>query len=102
MMRIVFFLICIFSTPFAKGDDQLVVLDALLNGLHQDAHEANFETYFARFASDAIFLGTDKTERWTIEEFKDYAKPAFADGHGWTYTDVERTWAGEGNQRWLD
>ena len=102
MMRIVFFLICIFSTPFAKGDDQLVVLDALLNGLHQDAHEANFETYFARFASDATFLGTDKTERWTIEEFKDYAKPAFADGHGWTYTVVERNWEGEGNIRWFD
>ena len=38
-------------------------LDALLDGLHQDAHEGNFETYFARYSSDAIFLGTDKTER---------------------------------------
>ena len=54
-------------------------LDALLDGLHQDAHEGNFETYFARYSLDAIFLGTDKTERWTIEEFKAYAKPAFAD-----------------------
>ena len=50
-------------------------LDVLLDGLHQDAHEGNFETYFARYSSDAIFLGTDKTERWTIEEFKDYAMP---------------------------
>ena len=64
-------------------------LDALLDGLHQDAHEGNFQTYFARYTSDAIFLGTDKTERWTIEEFKAYAKPAFADGHGWTYSAVE-------------
>jgi hypothetical protein len=102
MKRVVFFLICIFSTPFAKGNDQLVVLDALLDGLHQDAHEANFEAYFARYTSDAIFLGTDKTERWTIKEFKDYAKPAFADGHGWTYTVVERNWKGEGNTRWFD
>ena len=43
------------------------------DGLHQDAHEGNFETYFNRYTSDAIFLGTDKTERWTIEEFKAYA-----------------------------
>ena len=57
-------------------------LDALLDGLHQDAHEGNFQSYFARYSSDAIFLGTDKTERWTIEEFKNYAKPAFVDGHG--------------------
>ena len=48
------------------------------------------------------FLGTDKTERWTIEEFKAYAKPAFADGHGWTYTVVERNWEGDGNTRWFD
>ena len=77
-------------------------LDALLDGLHQDAHEGNFQTYFARYTSDAIFLGTDKTERWTVEEFKAYAKPAFADGHGWTYSVVERNWEGDGNTRWFD
>ena len=77
-------------------------LDTLLDGLHQDAHEGNFQTYFARYTSDAVFLGTDKTERWTVEEFKAYAKPAFADGHGWTYSVVERNWEGDGNTRWFD
>ena len=47
-------------------------------------------------------MGTDKTERWTIEEFKTYAKPAFADGHGWSYVVVERNWEGVGNTRWFD
>ncbi len=88
--------------PLMKADDQRSMVDALLDGLHQDAHEANFETYFARYSSDAVFLGTDKTERWTIKEFKDYAKPAFADGHGWTYSVVERNWEGEGSTRWFD
>ena len=76
--------------------------DALLNGLHQDAHEGNYETYFDRYAPDAVFLGTDKNERWSINEFKDYAKPAFADGHGWTYEVVERNWEGSGDTRWFD
>ena len=49
-----------------------------------------------------MFLGTDKTERWTIEEFKAYAKPAFSDGHGWTYSVIERNWEGDGNTRWFD
>ena len=84
------------------ADDQDVTIDALLDGLHRDAHEGNFQTYFARYSSDAVFLGTDKTERWTIEEFKAYAKPAFADGHGWTYTVVERNLEGSGNTRWFD
>ena len=77
-------------------------LDALLDGLHQDAHEGKFESYFDRYSSEAVFLGTDKTERWTIEEFKSYAKPAFSDGHGWTYAVVERNWKGDDNTRWFD
>lgn len=76
--------------------------DELLDGLHQDAHEGNFQTYFERYTSDAVFLGTDKTERWSIEEFKAYAEPAFADGHGWTYEVVERNWEGDGQTRWFD
>ena len=95
-------LFLLLTTPLIKADDQLAELDALLDGLHLDAHEANFETYFARYSSDAIFLGTDKTERWTIKEFKEYAKPAFADGHGWTYTVVDRNWEGEVTTRWAD
>ena len=77
-------------------------LDALLNGLHLDAHKGNFESYFDRYSTDAVFLGTDKTERWTIEDFKAYAKPAFLDGHGWTYAVIERNWEGDGNTRWFD
>ncbi len=77
-------------------------LDALLNGLHLDAHKGNFESYFDRYSTHAVFLGTDKTERWTIEDFKAYAKPAFSDGHGWTYAVIERNWEGDGNTRWFD
>ena len=84
-----------------NADDQRHI-DTLLNGLHQDAHEGNFDSYFDRYSSDAIFLGTDKTERWTIKEFKAYAKPAFADGHGWTYKVIERNWEGNGNTLWFD
>jgi hypothetical protein len=38
------------------------------------------------FAPDGIFIGTDATERWTVAEFKAYAKPHFDKGRGWTYT----------------
>ena len=84
-----------------KADDRSEI-NMLLDGLHKDAHKGNFEAYFDRYSSDAVFLGTDKTERWTIEEFKTYAKPAFADGHGWTYTVIERNWEGDGDIRWFD
>ena len=92
-------LVFIFSI---KAEEQLASIDELLDGLHQDAHQGNFQTYFARYTKNAVFLGTDKTERWTIEEFKAYAKPAFDDGHGWTYSVIERNWEGDGNIRWFD
>ena len=84
------------------ADNQRADIDALIDGLHQNAHEGNFQTYFDRYTPDAVFLGTDKSERWTMEEFKVYAERAFEDGHGWTYLVKERNWEGEGNTRWFD
>src|SRR4051812_38120578 len=62
--------------------DLIEVLDAL----HNSASKADAAKYFALFAPDAVFLGTDATERWTVDEFKAFAKPYFDQGKGWTYT----------------
>ena len=97
-----FLLISLIFISNIKGDDQINIINTLLDGLHIDAHKGNHESYFKRYTSDAVFLGTDKTERWTIEEFKTYAEPAFADGHGWTYKVVDRNIEGQGNTRWFD
>ncbi len=56
-----------------------------LDSFHQAASEAKFDEYFNHFAKDAMFIGTDASERWTVKEFKTYAKPAFQKGKGWTY-----------------
>ena len=92
----------IFTGAVWAQNTQQQTLDSLIDGLHQDAHEGNFDTYFNRYTRDAVFMGTDKTERWTIDEFKTYAAPAFKDGHGWTYQVVERNWEGDSNTRWFD
>lgn len=66
-------------------------LNTVLNDWHMAASEANFERYFNHFAGDsAIFMGTDATERWTVPEFKSYAKPHFDKGDAWDFTPVER------------
>ena len=79
-----------------------VVINALLDGLHNDAAQARFADYFDRYTADAVFLGTDRNERWTIPEFKAYAKPVFDEGRGWTYHVVERHLEGTGSIRWFD
>jgi len=62
----------------------------LLDRFHGAASKAQFDEYFASFAADGVFIGTDATERWTVEQFKAYAKPHFDKGRGWTYAAVER------------
>ena len=57
----------------------------ILDQLHDAASKADGERYFDLFAPDAVFFGTDATERWSIEEFKAFAKPYFDAGTGWTY-----------------
>jgi len=58
----------------------------VLDALHDAASDADGERYFDLFAPDAVFLGTDATERWTIDEFRAYAMKRFETGTGWTYT----------------
>ena len=59
-----------------------------LNELHQAASLAKADRYFDCFAPDAVFLGTDATERWELKDFKAYVKERFDQGKGWTYTPV--------------
>ncbi len=73
----------------AQSDEETAVA-AVLDDLHEAASEADGERYFNLYADNAIFLGTDITERWTIDAFKTYAQARFDQGTGWTYTPQSR------------
>jgi hypothetical protein len=60
-------------------------ISAELDDLHAAAAAADETKYFAHFAPNAVFLGTDAKERWDLAAFKAYAHPHFAAGHGWAY-----------------
>lgn len=63
---------------------------AVLDKFHTAASRADAQTYFSLFAPDGVFIGTDATERWTVPEFKKYAKEPFDAGKGWTYVPQSR------------
>jgi SnoaL-like domain len=75
-----------------------------LDSLHRAAALADGPAYFSLFATDAVFLGTDATERWTLDEFEAYAMPYFRQGKGWTYVPRERhiAIAPDGTIAWFD
>lgn len=97
------------EAPSADADDDASpdatrAVEATLDAFHRAASEADGDTYFDLFAPDGVFLGTDATERWTVQEFREYARPHFTRGRGWTYTPLERhvTVAADGATAWFD
>ncbi len=66
-----------------SGDVRAVA--GVLEDLHDAASKADGERYFSLFAPEAVFFGTDATERWPLEEFRRYASQRFEAGSGWTY-----------------
>ncbi len=65
-------------------------IDRTIDDWHLAAAEANFDYYFNLMTSDAIFIGTDATENWQLEEFKTFSKPYFDRGKAWSFTSLER------------
>ena len=92
------------STPVCAQQPADSGVAATLDALHAAASKADGDRYFALFAEEGVFLGTDATERWTVEQFKAYALPFFEQGRGWTYSSTERHIfvSRDGTTAWFD
>ena len=89
------------SPPVAAyGWEPLAVLDAL----HRLAAAADGDAYFALFEPDAVYIGTDASERWSLAQFQAVAEPYFSRGRGWEYQVVERhlSLSADGRTAWFD
>lgn len=65
-------------------------IDATLNNWHLAAAKADFNTYFSLMTSNAVFIGTDPTENWQNQAFKNFSKPFFDKGKAWNFKSIER------------
>src|SRR5215471_8448225 len=77
-------------TPFARSNSDLLEVTAMLDDWHNAADKGDGPRYFSYFADDAIFLGTDPDERWTIPQFRAAYGSYFDGHHAWTYIPKER------------
>ncbi len=75
-----------------------------LDDFHDAAARGDEERYFAILPDDAVFLGTDASERWTGAEFRTFALPYFERGPAWTYVPLRRfvTVGDAGTVAWFD
>ncbi len=65
-------------------------VDSLLNSFHRAAAEADYDKYFSLMSPEIVFMGTDASERWSIDGIKAFAKPYFDQGRGWLYVPLSR------------
>jgi len=88
-----------FSSCTSNGKNDATTIDtssqkkqinALLDSFNVAAARADYTTYFNFYTDDAIFTGTDATERWDKKEFMQWAKPIFDKGRAWDFTALER------------
>jgi hypothetical protein len=77
---------------------------AVLDDWHHAASVADEERYFSHFAPDGVFMGTDATERWTVSQFREWARPHFARKKAWSFQPHDRHIAfSPGNEfAWFD
>jgi ketosteroid isomerase-like protein len=100
------------SCVFARGAPEAetrpaaarAAVAATLDDFHAAASQADGTRYFGHFAQGAVFLGTDASERWSVDAFRAYAEPYFSRGQGWTYVPTARhvQLANDGRVAWFD
>jgi ketosteroid isomerase-like protein len=103
-VSVVGIMVCAVCAFAGGGGSEAEAVGAVLDAFHRAASEADGDRYFGFFAEDAVFLGTDASERWSVEEFQAFAEPYFAAGRGWTYTPQERhvVVSADGATAWFD
>jgi hypothetical protein len=72
----------------SQADERQIT--TMLDDWHDAAARADESRYFSLFAPGAVFLGTDATERWSVDAFRAYGHPRFAQGRAWNFHAVER------------
>lgn len=88
----------------AQASGEPTAVGAVLDAFHSAAAKADEEAYFALLAPNAVFLGTDATERWDKTAFRAFAHPYFSQGKGWTFKPRDRhiDLSRDGKVAWFD
>jgi hypothetical protein len=107
MLRIIVVLVAVAGLAWTQPTTAPSVdaaVEAVLDDLHDAASKGDGVRYFSNFAPDAVFFGTDATERWTLSEFRDYAMQRFEAGTSWTYHPRDRHVfrSADGRTAWFD
>ena len=83
---VLIFVLCWFNFSALANSEINKVLDTF----HEAAANADQKLYFSLLDKQAVFLGTDGTERWTRKEIYEFVTPYFSQRRGWAYKSRQR------------
>ena len=101
MRRLLPFILLLAACASMPSSD---AVNRVIDDWHHAASVADENTYFGHMSPDAVFLGTDATERWDVASFRAFAHPYFAAGKAWTFGPRNRhvTISPDGHTAWFD
>jgi hypothetical protein len=78
-------------------------INAFIDEWHDDAAHAR-PAYFDKMAKNGVYIGTDKTELWSRDAFKAWAKRFFDKGAAWAFKSTRRNvyMSADKNFIWFD
>jgi ketosteroid isomerase-like protein len=91
-MKIYYALLLVLASFITGAEEQTEqqAITSVLDQFHQAAANANADKYLNLLSDDAVFLGTDASERWTKTQFTKFVQPYFSQGKGWLYVSRQR------------
>ncbi len=70
--------------------DHKETINILLDNWHKAAATADEDVFFGSMTDDAIYIGTDASERWLRDELKEWSKAFFEKDSAWDFTPKDR------------
>ena len=79
-------------------------VNILLNNWHKAAATADEDVFFGSMTADAIYLGTDATERWGRDEMRKWSKQYFDRDSAWVFHVIKREvyFSEDGSTAWFE
>lgn len=92
------------QSKVSKFEKEKTAISKILDDFNVAAANAQFDKYFNFFADESTFIGTDATEIWNKNEFKEWAKPFFDKKTTWNFTSLKRNiyFSQDGKYAWFD
>ncbi len=88
----------------AEAPQERQNIDTLLNAWHRAAATADAEAFFGKMTPDAIYLGTDASERWLRDELREWSVKAFRRDVAWLFRPYDRQvyFSADGRTAWFE